>query len=93
MKFVLLLASTSSLTSLNNEEQLIEHEASTKYLDFITNDDVRSDIKAQVKNFAQQFHKKCSNSQIPLENLVQDYATFRDLIKIRVQTHSMYQGN
>lgn len=58
----------------------------------MTTDDARVDIKSQVKTFANNFHKKCSNKNIPIDTLVQDYGTFKDTIKKRIQTNSIYRG-
>jgi hypothetical protein len=77
---------------LLNDEQTLETEAATKHLDAMTTDDARADIKSQVKTFGNNFHKKCSNKSINIDTLVQDYGTFKDLIKKRIQTNSLYRG-
>lgn len=75
-----------------NEESTIENEAASKHLDVMTTDDARLDIKAQVKSFANSFHKKCSNKNIQIETLIQDYASFKDSLKKRIQTNPIYRG-
>ncbi len=75
-----------------NEEQSLENEAASKHLDLMTTDDARIDIKSQVKTFANTFHKKCSNKNIHIDPLIQDYGTFKDTIKQRIQTNSIYRG-
>jgi hypothetical protein len=75
-----------------NEEQTLENEAATKHLDLMTTDDARLDIKSQVKTFANNFHKKCSNKSISIGTLIQDYGIFKDTIKKRIQTNSIYRG-
>jgi len=89
----LFIASSNSLISaLLNEEQSLENEAASKHLDLMTTDDARIDIKSQVKTFANTFHKKCSNKNIHIDSLIQDYGTFKDTIKQRIQTNSIYRG-
>jgi hypothetical protein len=90
--FLFLASSNSSLSSLTNDENILENEAAGKHLDVMTTDDARLDIKSQVKNFAINFHKKCSNKNIPIETLIQDYGFFKDALKKRVQTNSIYRG-
>jgi hypothetical protein len=75
-----------------NDENTFENEAATKHLDVMTTDDARLDIKSQVKNFANNFHKKCSNKNTPIGILIQDYGTFKDSLKKRIQTNSIYRG-
>lgn len=67
-------------------------EAASKYLDVMTTDDARIDIKNQVKSFANAFNKKCSNKNIPIETLIQDYGQFKDALKKRIQTNAIYRG-
>jgi hypothetical protein len=85
-------SSNSVISALLNEEQTLENEAASKHLDLMTTDDARVDIKSQVKTFANNFHKKSSNKNIPIDTLVQDYGTFKDTIKKRIQTNSIYRG-
>jgi hypothetical protein len=75
-----------------NDENTLENEAATKHLDIMTTDDARLDIKSQVKHFATNFLKKCSNKNVPIETLIQDYAAFKDTLKKRIQTNSIYRG-
>jgi len=74
-----------------NEEQTLENEAANKHLDLMTTDDARIDIKSQVKTFANNFQKKCSNKNLDINILVQDYGIFKDTIKKRIQTNSIYR--
>lgn len=75
-----------------NDEQSLENEAASKHLDVMTTDDARLDIKSQVKIFANNFQKKCSNKNIHIDTLIQEYATFKDALKKRIQTNSIYRG-
>ncbi|CAF2992972.1 unnamed protein product [Rotaria socialis] len=84
-------SSNSVISALLNDEQTIENESVSKYLEIIIADDARSDIKSQVKTFANNFHKKCSNKNIRLDTLIQEYGTFTDTIKKRIQTNSIYR--
>ena len=61
-----------------NDDQLSENEKANKHLDIVTTDGARIDIKSQVNTFATQFHKKCSNTNIHIDTLIQDYETFKD---------------
>lgn len=63
-----------------------------KYLDRVKNESARSDIKSEVKIFANNFHKKCSNKNVSIDTLIQDYGGFKDALKKRLQTHSAYRG-
>jgi hypothetical protein len=56
----------------------------------MTTDDVRFDIKNEVKTFANSFHKKCSNKNIHIDTLIQDYGAFKDGLKKRIQTNPIY---
>jgi hypothetical protein len=58
----------------------------------MTTDDARIDIKSQVKTFANNFNKKCSNKNLSIDILIQDYETFKDSIKKRIHTNSIYRG-
>lgn len=58
----------------------------------MTTDDVRFDIKSQIKNFANNFNKKCSNKNVSIGTLIQDYGTFKDTLKKRIQTNLIYRG-
>ena len=78
-------------SSINNE-YVLERQAANKYLDVMTTDDVRLDIKSQVKNFANNFHKKCSNKNIQIDILIQDYGIFKDGLKKRMETNPIYGG-
>lgn len=80
------------ISSIINDEPSVENEASMRYLDRIKNDAARSDIKSEVKTFANNFHKKCSNKNLSIDALIQEYGTFKDAIKKRIQTHSIYRG-
>jgi hypothetical protein len=75
-----------------NDEYSLENEAATKHLDLMTTDDARLDIKTQVKSFANNFHKKCSSKNVHIQTLIQDYGAFRDALKKRIQTNSIYRG-
>jgi hypothetical protein len=90
--FVFLASSSSVISALLNDEQTLENEAATKHLDIMTTDDARIDIKSQVKTFANNFNKKCSNKNLSIDTLIQDYGAFKDLIKKRIQTNSIYRG-
>lgn len=81
------------ISSIINDEPSVENEAATRYLDRIKNDNARSDIKSEVKTFANSFHKKCSNKNVSIDGLIQEYGTFKDALKKRIQTHSIYRGN
>ncbi|CAF1441070.1 unnamed protein product [Adineta steineri] len=83
--------SNSVISALLNEQQTLENEAASKHLDLMTTDDARIDIKSQVKTFATNFQKKCSNKNIHIDTLIQDYGTFKDTIKKRIQTNSIYR--
>ncbi|CAF1465297.1 unnamed protein product [Adineta steineri] len=83
--------SNSVISALLNEQQTLENEAASKHLDLMTTDDARIDIKSQVKTFANNFQKKCSNKNIHIDTLIQDYGTFKDTIKKRIQTNSIYR--
>ncbi|UJR24966.1 hypothetical protein I4U23_006330 [Adineta vaga] len=85
-------SSNSALSLIANEEQTIENEASSKHLDIMTTDDARADIKAQVKTFASHFHKKCSSKTVHIDTLIQEYGTFKDGLKKRIQTNIIYQN-
>jgi hypothetical protein len=80
------------LSSLVNDESALENEAASKHLDVMTTDDARLDIKSRVKTFANNFHKKCSNKNVHIESLIQEYGTFKDLLKKHIQTNSIYRG-
>ncbi|CAF0972879.1 unnamed protein product [Rotaria sp. Silwood1] len=84
-------SSSSVISALINDEQAVEQEIASKHLDIMTTDDARIDIKSQVKTFANNFHKKCSNKNIHLDTLIQDYGTFKDTLKKRIQTNSIYR--
>ncbi|CAF0764421.1 unnamed protein product [Rotaria sordida] len=84
-------SSSSVISALINDEQTVENETASKHLDIMTTDDARVDIKSQVKTFANNFHKKCSNKNVHLDTLIQDYGTFKDTIKKRIQTNSIYR--
>lgn len=84
-------SSSSVISALLNDEQSSEDETASKHLDLIATDDARLDIKSQVKTFANSFHKKCSNKTTSIEILVQEYSTFKDTIKKRIQTHTIYR--
>ncbi|CAF1506110.1 unnamed protein product, partial [Adineta steineri] len=86
-----LATSNSVISALLNEQQTLENEAASKHLDLMTTDDARIDIKSQVKTFANNFQKKCSNKNIHIDTLIQDYGTFKDTIKKRIQTNSIYR--
>jgi hypothetical protein len=58
----------------------------------MTTDDARLDIKSQVKSFANAFYKKCSNKNIHIDTLIQEYGTFKDSLKKRIQTNPIYRG-
>jgi hypothetical protein len=58
----------------------------------MTTDDARIDIKSQVKSFANTFHKKCSNKNTHIDTLIQEYASFKDAFKKRLQTNPIYRG-
>jgi hypothetical protein len=90
--FLLIASSSSVISSLINEENVLENDAASKHLDVMTTDDARLDIKSQVKNFANNFHKKCSSKNISIETLIQDYGAFKDTLKKRIQTNSIYRG-
>ena len=75
-----------------NDENALENEAASKHLDVMTTDDARLDIKSQVKSFANSFHKKCSNKNIYIDALVQEYALCKDTFKKRIQTNPIYRG-
>ncbi|CAF1427494.1 unnamed protein product [Adineta steineri] len=83
--------SNSVISALLNEQQTLENEAASKHLDLMTTDDARIDIKSQVKTFANNFQKKCSNKNIHIDTLIQDYGAFKDTIKKRIQTNSIYR--
>ncbi len=85
----LIATSNSVISALLNEEQ---NDAADKNLDLMSTDDARSDIKSQVKTFANNFHKKCSNKNISIDTLVHDYGTFKDTIEKRIQTNPIYRG-
>ena len=87
-----LASSNSMISSLINDEQLLENEAATRHLDTMTTDDARLDIKSQVKSFATSFQKKCANKNVSIDTLIQDYSLFKDTIKKRIQTNSIYRG-
>ena len=87
-----LASSNSVLSSLINDEPTLENEAALRYLDRIKNDNARSDIKSEVKTFANNFHKKCANKNVSIDSLIQEYGTFKDALKKRLQTHSAYRG-
>ncbi|CAF3009144.1 unnamed protein product [Rotaria sp. Silwood2] len=84
-------SSSSVISALINDEQIVENETASKHLDVMTTDDARIDIKSQVKTFANNFHKKCSNKSVHLDTLIQDYGTFKDTTKKRIQTNSIYR--
>jgi hypothetical protein len=94
-KFILLFSiyflatSNSVISALLNEEQ---NDAADKHLDLMNTEDARIDIKSQVKTFANNFHKKCSNKNTSIDILVQEYGTFKDTIEKRIQTNSIYRG-
>ncbi|CAF0961340.1 unnamed protein product [Rotaria magnacalcarata] len=83
--------SNSVLSSLINDENALENEAASKHLDVMTTDDARLDIKSQVKSFANSFHKKCSNKNIHIDALIQEYALCKDTFKKRIQTNPIYR--
>lgn len=58
----------------------------------LTTEDARVDIKSQVKTFSSHFHKKCTNKNVHLDTLIQEYGTFKDTIKKRIQTNPIYKG-
>jgi hypothetical protein len=89
--FFVIASSSSVISALLNEEQTLENEAADKHLNLMTTDDARIDIKSQVKTFANNFHKKCSNKNIHIDILVHDYGIFKDTIKKRIQTNSIYR--
>ena len=68
------------LSSLLNDEHALENEAAIKHLDEMTTDDARLDIKTQVKQFANSFNKKCSNKNITIDTLIQEYGVFKDAL-------------
>ena len=80
------------ISALLNEEQTAENEDASKHLDLMITDDARVDIKSQVKTFANGFHKKCSNKNTNIDILIQEYGAFKDMIKKRIQTNSLYRG-
>ncbi|CAF1176831.1 unnamed protein product [Adineta ricciae] len=84
-------SSSSMISALLNEEQTAENEDASKHLDLMITDDARVDIKSQVKTFANSFHKKCSNKNTNIDVLIQEYGTFKDMIKKRIQTNSLYR--
>jgi hypothetical protein len=88
----LLASSNSVISSLLNDEHALENEAATKHLDLMTTDDARIDIKTQVKQFANSFNKKCSNKNITIDTLIQEYGAFKDTLKKRIQTNQIYRG-
>jgi len=88
----LIASSSSVISSLINEENVLENDAASKHLDIMTTDDARLDIKSQVKNFANNFNKKCSNKTVSIDTLIQDYGAFKDTLKKRIQTNSIYRG-
>lgn len=77
---------------MSNEEHALEQEAANKLLDAMITNNARDDIKSQVKDFAHSFHKKCSNKSIQIDTLIQDYASFKDALKKRIQTNLTYRG-
>lgn len=79
------------ISSLVNDDQSVENDAAAKYLDVMTTDDARLDIKQQVKSFALNFSKKCSNKNVSIETLVHDYGQFKDSLKKRIQTSLTYR--
>ncbi|CAF2321638.1 unnamed protein product [Rotaria sp. Silwood2] len=83
--------SNSVISSLMNEEHVVENEAASKHLDVMTTDDARLDIKSQVKAFANSFHKKCLNKNYQIDTLIQDYGSFKDALKKRLQTNPIYR--
>jgi hypothetical protein len=90
--FFLIASSNLAISSLLNDENVLENEAAIKHLDVMTTDDARLDIKSQVKNFANNFNKKCSNKTVSIDTLIQDYGAFKDTLKKRIQTNSIYRG-
>jgi hypothetical protein len=74
------------------DENSLENEAAIKHLDIMTTDDARLDIKTQVKTFANTFLKKCSNKNVSIETLIQDYGAFKDGLRKRIQTNLIYRG-
>lgn len=58
----------------------------------MTTDDARFDIKSQIKTFANSFNKKCSSKNVTIGTLIQEYGTFKDGLKKRIQTHAIYRG-
>ena len=92
LAFDFLASSNSVISSIIGDESSLENEAASKHLDIMTTDDARLDIKQQVKHFATNFIKKCSNKTTSIETLIQDYGAFKDAIKKRLQTNSIYRG-
>lgn len=80
------------ISSLLNDDHNSENEEASKYFEFVNNDEARADIKAQVKTFATSFQKKCSNKTSSIDLLVQEYGSFKDSMKKRIQTNPIYQN-
>ncbi|CAF3815015.1 unnamed protein product [Adineta steineri] len=84
-------SNNSVISSLMTDEQALENEAASKHLDIMTTDDARLDIKSQVKTFATNFHKKCTNKNVNIDTLIQEYGAFKDSLKKRIQTNPIYR--
>ncbi|CAF1089977.1 unnamed protein product [Didymodactylos carnosus] len=80
----------SQSAALFNDETS-EQDAAYKYLDVMTTDDARLDIKRSVKAFSSNFHKKCLNKNINIDELCQNYSQYKEILKKRIQTNSIYR--
>jgi hypothetical protein len=89
---ILVCIASSTSSFFHNDEQHLEQEAANKHLEQMSTDDARLDLKAQVRSFANYFHKKCLNKNIELELLIQEYSAFRETMKKRFLNNTVYHG-
>ncbi|CAF1211670.1 unnamed protein product [Didymodactylos carnosus] len=87
---VLALSVSAQNTVLFNDDTM-EQDAAYKHLDVMTTDDARLDIKRYVKLFSNSFQKKCLNKNVSTDKLCEDYSQFKDNLKKRIQTNSIYK--